>query len=208
MHLSIILKDMVTERRLQRIETACSQKQEGIIVLQDIHDPHNAQAVIRSCECFGIQTIYLIFEKEKRFNPSEFGKLASSSANKWLDYKIFESTQDCMTELKASGYKIVATSLKEESQTIYDFDFTAQEKIALCFGNEQVGLNEAAISQADSTLYIPMHGMIQSLNLSVTAALCLFEMTRQRKAKNFDQFLFSKEKQESLKEKFLAEHCN
>ena len=199
---------MVTETRLNRIKKAVDNKQEGIIVLQDIHDKHNAQAVIRSCECFGIQKVYLIFEEEKRFNPSEFGKLASSSANKWLDYETFSSTQECFDKLRSTGYKIVATALGEDSVEIYDFDFCEYKKFALCFGNEQVGLSELAIENSDFVLNIPMHGMIQSLNLSVTAALCLFEMTRQRKVNGSENFKYSELEQKNLTEKFLAENCN
>ena len=199
---------MVTERRLNRIKNAVANKQEGIVVLQDIHDPHNAQAVIRSCECFGIQKVYLVFENEKRFNPEEFGKLASSSANKWLEYEAFMSTQECFSKLKEDGYKIVATALKDDSVAIYDFDFSSHKKFALCFGNEKDGLSKEAIELADQTLNIPMHGMIQSLNLSVTAALCLFEMTRQRKAKGFQDFSLDEAVKKQLVEKLLVENCN
>ena len=139
---------------------------------------------------------------------SKFGKLASSSANKWLDYDFFTSTEECFKKLKAEKYNIVATALNNESKSIYDFDFCEQQKFALCFGNEQMGLNDFAISNADQVLNIPMHGMIQSLNLSVTAALCLFEMTRQRKEKGFAEFCFSQQKQEDLKQYFLQEKSN
>lgn len=199
---------MVTERRLKRVQNTVANKQEGIIVLQDIHDKHNAQAVIRSCECFGIQKVYLIFEEEKRFNPAAFGKLASSSANKWLDYEFFNSTKECFSKLKEDGYQIVATALSNDSVEIYDFDFCAHKKFAICFGNEQVGLDKVAIENSDCILNIPMHGMIQSLNLSVTAALCLFEMTRQRKSKGFAEFKYSELDQKKLVDRFLAENCN
>lgn len=199
---------MPTERRLARITNSVANKQEGIIVLQDIHDPHNAQAVIRSCECFGIQKIYLIFEKEKRFNPSEFGKLASSSANKWLDYEVFESSEACFTKLKSDDYKIVATALSDTSVSIFDFDFTSHKKFAICFGNEKEGVSKYVVENADEVLNIPMHGMIQSLNLSVTAALCLFEMTRQRKAKGYESFTYSESEQKKLVEKLVLKNCN
>jgi tRNA (guanosine-2'-O-)-methyltransferase len=199
---------MVTERRLNRIKKAVANKQEGIIVLQDIHDRHNAQAVIRSCECFGIQKVYLIFEKEKQFNPTEFGKLASSSANKWLEYEAFESTQVCFEKLKLDGYHIIATALTDDSVSIYETDFASNKKIALCFGNEKDGLTKEAVEAADQVLNIPMHGMIQSLNLSVTAALCLFEMTRQRKEAGFENFSLETKVQKALIDKFLVENCN
>ena len=199
---------MVTERRLNRIKTAVANKQEGIIVLQDIHDKHNAQAVIRSCECFGIQKVYLVFENEKRFNPNEFGKLASSSANKWLDYECFESTEECFKKLKEDDYQIVATALNDISVSIYDFDFCAHQKFAICFGNEKEGLSDYAVKNADAVLNIPMHGMIQSLNLSVTAALCLFEMTRQRKVSGFENFAFDENYKQALIDRFLEQNCN
>lgn len=196
---------MVTDRRLEKIVSVVSSRQEGIIVLEDIHDPHNAQAVIRSCDCFGFQTIYMIFQNEKQFNPEKMGKLASSSANKWVDYKIFNSTRACFEELKAYGYTSYATVLKSDVKSIYDCDFAkADEKLAIVFGNEHAGLTQEAIELADNLVTIPMNGMIQSLNISVSAAIFLFEINRQRHVAGFDKFVFSVDEQEKLVEDFLS----
>lgn len=186
-----------TPERTEKVKRVVENRQEGIIVLEDIHDPHNAQAVIRSCDCFGFHTVYIIFENEKRFNAVEMGKLASSSANKWLDYKYFTSTKECFAELKKDGYETYVTILDKEARSIYDYDFTEKKKIALVFGNEHAGISKFAAENADHKLYIPMHGMIQSLNLSVTAAICMFETARQRQ-KNFSEFQLDEERRTNL----------
>jgi len=186
-----------TPERSEKVKRVVNNRQQGIIVLEDIHDPHNAQAVIRSCDCFGFHTVYIIFENEKQFNATKMGKLASSSANKWLDYKYFSSTEECYKELKKQGYKTYATILDKEARSLYDYNFTETKKIALVFGNEHAGISEYAAKNADHKLYIPMHGMIQSLNLSVTAAICMFEVTRQRQ-ENFSEFQLEEQAQERL----------
>lgn len=153
-------------------------RQKAIVILEDIHDPHNAAAVWRSCDAFGIGTVYLIFNNEKEFNPKKIGKASSSSANKWLDFKIFHSTEECLEEVSRDGYKIYATILDKEAKSIYETKF--EEKAAIILGNEHAGLSETAIKMADYKIYIPMVGMVQSLNLSVTAGICLFEYGRQQ----------------------------
>jgi tRNA (guanosine-2'-O-)-methyltransferase len=172
------LRFMNSERK-EKIEAMRRNRSENVVVLQDIHDPHNAAAVWRSCDAFGIGTVYLIFEQEKKFNPKKVGKASSSSANKWLDFKIFESTEECLTELKNKGYKIYGTVVDKEAKKIQNLKLKHQ-KIALMLGNEHRGLSEMAVKMADEKIYIPMKGMVQSLNLSVTAGICLWEMTRQK----------------------------
>ncbi len=115
---------MVTPERLAKLQAVGARRQEGVIVLEDIYDPHNAQAVFRTAEVFGFQRIALIFDKQKAFDPKRVGKLSSSSANKWLDFMIFTSkafkvgqkvhlgekpTVSCLEDLKAKGYEIWAT---------------------------------------------------------------------------------------------------
>jgi tRNA (guanosine-2'-O-)-methyltransferase len=176
------------EKRLAKIKQVVSKRQNLIVVLEDIHDPHNAQAVIRTCDAFGVQNVYFIFDQEKRFNAKKIGKSSSSSANKWLDFKFFDKTEECFRDLKNQGYKIFATALSEQAQSIYDFDFSTTQKIALVLGNEHRGLSEFAVQHADQTLMIPMFGMVQSLNLSVTAALFIYEITKQRLEAGYEKF--------------------
>lgn len=174
---------MKTDREIKKQKVA-ENRQEGIIVLEDIHDPHNAAAVWRSADCFGFQKIYLIFEKEESFNPKRIGKESSSSANKWLDFEIFRSTEECIKKLKADGYTTYATVLDKEAKKLQITNFKLR-KTALMFGNEHRGLSEAAIKMADKKIYIPMKGMVQSLNLSVTAGICMWEIMRQRLGGDF-----------------------
>jgi len=193
------------EDRHKKVFEVIERRQEGVIVLEDIHDPHNAAAVWRSCDGFGFQKVYLIFEKEKVFNPKKIGKASSSSANKWLDFKVFKSTKQCLEELKKDGYKIFATVLDKEAKNINKVDFKIN-KIALMMGNEHQGLSETAIKMANEKVYIPMKGMVQSFNLSVTAAIVMYEVDRQRnnlpKSLSFgkrDFHLSEKEKEEIKK---------
>lgn len=144
-----------------------------------MHDPHNVAAACRSAEGFGFGKIWLIFDKEKSFDPKKVGMTSSGSANKWLDFRIFRSTKECLEELRKEGFEIWATVLDESVDKISEADFT-REKIAVLFGNEHRGLSKEARKGADRKVYIPMKGMVQSFNLSVTAAILMYEINRQR----------------------------
>lgn len=168
------------ETREEKIERVMGQRHGGIIVLEDIHDPHNAAAVWRSCDAFGFGRVNLIFEQEKKFNPKQVGKASSSSANKWLDFEIFESTEECLETIKDKGYTIYATMVDETAESLMKATFE-ESKVAICFGNEHRGLSETAIKMADRKIYIPMQGMVQSLNLSVTAGVVMWEYLKRKK---------------------------
>ena len=170
----------MSENRAEKIERVMKNRHGGIIVLEDIHDPLNAAAVWRSADAFGFGKIYLIFNKEVKFNPKKIGKETSGSANKWLDFEIFSSAEECFQKLKEQGYKIYATVLDKEARDLSLSDFRYQKKVAIVLGNEHRGLSEEAIKMADEKIYIPMLGMVQSLNLSVTAGICMWEYVRQR----------------------------
>ena len=193
---------MVTERREQKIRAVVAKRQKGLtVVLEDIHDPHNAEAVLRSCDAFGIQIVHFIFEQEKYFDPRKVGKATSSSANKWLDFKIYFSTEQCLTDLRAEGYELIATVTSPEAESIFDAHFSA-DRIAILAGNEHRGLSEKALALAHRQVTIPMFGMVQSLNLSVATALFIYEVTRQR-LPNLKQYLLSPDEQEALVQDFI-----
>ena len=165
--------------RKDKIEAVIQQRREGLVILEDIHDPHNAEAVMRTVEAMGWQKVWLIFEKEVGFDPKQVGKSSSSSANKWLRFEIFGSTKECLEKAKKEGYVVYATVLDSEADSLAESDLT-KRKIAWCVGNEHRGLSQMAINMADKKVYIPMKGMVQSLNLSVATAICLWETERQR----------------------------
>ncbi|MCX6792749.1 MAG: RNA methyltransferase [Candidatus Falkowbacteria bacterium] len=194
----------MTPEREQKLKQVIQNRQQGVVVLEDIHDPHNAAAILRSCDAFGIQKICFIFEKEKRFNPRRIGHLSSASASKWLDMEFFTSTIKCLSTLKRRGYYIIATALDEKAKDFRKADLT-RPKTVLMFGNEYRGLSIKAQKLAHETVYIAMKGLVQSLNLSVTAAVCLAELDRQRaqkKAKN--RYFLTKLEQGRLLKKWSA----
>ncbi|MEK9181278.1 MAG: RNA methyltransferase [Patescibacteria group bacterium] len=165
---------------MQKIKAVAKNRQSGLaVVLEDIHDPHNAEAVFRSCEAFGVQEVYLIFDRESPFNPKRIGKKTSGSANKWLNFHIYKSAKECFADLKAKRYFLAATVLDKGASSIYKARLS-QKKLALIFGNEHRGLSAGSQKLSDHKLFIPMRGMVQSLNLSVTAGIFLYEISRQR----------------------------
>lgn len=173
---------MVTPIRRQRFIAVAKARQRGfVMVLEDVHDPMNAAAIMRTADAFGIQEICLIFAKEKPWNPRRIGKASSSSANKWLTFTVYRSTAACLSSLSRRGYEIIATALTPDAANLYRTKLTAP-KLALVVGNEHRGLSATALARADHTVAVPMRGMVQSLNVSVTAALAIAEITRQRDA--------------------------
>lgn len=190
------------QKRINRIKKVVANRQPGILVVfEDIHDPHNAAAIMRTMDAMGIQNAWFIFDKEEAYNPKKVGKATSSSANKWLDFRIFTSALDCIRTLKKQGYHIVVSALTDESISLEDYRCT-EKKIALFVGNEHRGVSEETLKHADTILKIPMLGFVQSLNVSVATAMILWEITRQRRQPKTPIHIPKKE-QNRLLEDFL-----
>jgi tRNA (guanosine-2'-O-)-methyltransferase len=193
------MNDIISEKRLNKIKKVVSDRQKDfVVVLENIYDPHNAAAIIRTCDGLGIQRVYFIFEEVDSYNPKKIGKLSSSSANKWLDFEIFKSTKRCLNKLKREGYEIYATILDEGAEDLYGVDFLKSNKIAILVGSESMGISQKAIDLADRKIYIPMKGMVQSFNVSVTAAIFLYEISRQRLNKTNKYCLPPKERKKLI----------
>ena len=141
------------------------------VVLEDIYQSHNAAAVLRSCDCFGVQDVHVV-EARNPFCPA--GDVAVGSA-KWVDWYRHASIQDAYRHLRAQGYRIVATLPHENDQMITDLDIS--QPTALVFGTELTGLTQEAIDGADAYVKVPMYGFTESFNISVCAALSLFALT-------------------------------
>lgn len=188
-------KGGLSERRLKRVIETASQRQSGLMMLmEDVHNPHNLMAISRSCDAFGVQNLAFTMEDENLFDPKQLGKVSSASASKWLDYRVFEDgTRDAMTTLKNEGWHIMATWVNPDAKSIYEIDFAEHDKLVLMVGNEHAGISPTAVELADSYTYIPMQGMIESFNVSVAAALSLFEASRQRRASDKDFSLSDEE---------------
>ncbi|HTY11064.1 MAG TPA: RNA methyltransferase [Bacteroidota bacterium] len=167
---------MRSERRTQKIVTVLSRRQPDLtIVIENIHDPHNVSAMLRSADAVGIHEVQLVYTKEKF---PKVGKKSSSSANKWVERRRFDSLRECYDRLHSEGFLIYATRLDEAARPLYSFDL--KKKVAFVFGNEHAGVSDEAASLADASIMIPMMGMIQSLNVSVACAVTLYEALRQR----------------------------
>lgn len=164
------------ERRAEKLRRALSLRQPDLtVVLENIHDPHNVSAILRSCDAVGVLRVELLYNVE---TFPRIGKKSSSSANKWLDCRRHTSVADCYACLRGEGFRVYATRLGEATTSLYDLDLSRPS--ALVFGNEHRGVSGEAAEMADGNFHIPMVGMIQSLNVSVAAAVSLYEAHRQR----------------------------
>lgn len=163
--------------RQQKMRKVLSQRQPNItVVLEDVHDPHNLSAVMRSCDAIGIMEVYVV----NTLTPpiTKVGKRSSSGAKKWITLHVFESVDECMQAVKAKYDTVYATHLSQDAVSLYDLKLTGS--VALLFGNERLGLSPEILKYADGNFIIPMQGMVQSLNVSVACAVSLFEAMRQR----------------------------
>ncbi|MCK5145420.1 RNA methyltransferase [bacterium] len=169
--------------RLRRIRKMLKKRQSGLtVVLENIYDPYNAEAVFRSCDAFGVQDVHVIKAQRGRRVRGAIRNTTSGSARKWLCLHYYDCPEVCLEKLKAQGYQLVATVASDEAETtLYESDLYSRP-IALLLGNEHAGLTTEVINLSDMRLTIPMNGLVQSLNLSVTASIILYEATRQRKA--------------------------
>ncbi len=171
---------MPTEQRVNKLKRVAEARQAGFtVVIEDVYDPHNLGAISRSCDAFGIQQINVIFETHPAYDPKEVGKNSSTATNKWLDYRVHHGTETALKALKAEGWTLVAAALDPAAESIFEADLCLP-RIALLFGNEKTGLSATALALADRKVLIPMRGIAQSMNVSVSAALCIYEVTRQR----------------------------
>ena len=174
------MRKFKTEKRLEKISNAVNSRQFSLrVVLENIHDPHNVSAIFRTCDSVGIPKVSLIYNNE---DFPKVSRISSASANKWVEKEKFSNVEDCYKSLRNEGFKIYASTLVENAVDFYSLDFT--QKAAIVMGNEHRGISDEAARLADAAFYIPMHGMIQSLNVSVAAAVILFEAKRQRLLKN------------------------
>ena len=169
-----------SEQRQNKIYSVLKARQYSLqVVLENIHDPHNVSAIFRTCDAVGIPETALIYNEEKF---PKIGRKTSASAFKWVDKIKYESVDECYFDLHAKGFKIYASEISKDAVSLYDIDLT--EKTAIVFGNEHRGVSEEAAKKADKKFLIPMYGMVQSLNVSVAAAVVLYEALRQRLIKN------------------------
>lgn len=193
------MRNFLTERRLSRIEKTIRQRQHSLAVaIENVHDPHNVSAIFRTCDAVGVPKVDLIYTIEKF---PKIHKVTSASAFKWVEKENHSSVKSCFDKYHKSGYKIYSSLLDENSVSLYDLDFT--QKTLIVLGNEHRGVSDDAVKYADETFYIPMRGMVESLNVSVAAAVTLYEAQRQRLQKGlYDNSELTEEELESWIDKW------
>ncbi|MEO8664428.1 MAG: RNA methyltransferase [Ignavibacteria bacterium] len=171
----------MTSKRFTRISKVVEKRQKFLtVVLENIHDAHNVSAILRSADAVGIDKVYLIYNTNKF---PKIGKISSGSAKKWIGLERFDNAKDCFDVLRKNKFRIYSTGIEEDKMvtSLYDLDLTV--KTALVFGNEHTGVSDYVREYSDKNFMIPMYGMIQSLNVSVAVAVCLYEALRQRELK-------------------------
>ncbi|MES2332950.1 MAG: RNA methyltransferase [Bacteroidota bacterium] len=186
----------MTPEREDKLLEVLSKRQEGLtVVMENVDDPHNISAVMRTCEAVGIQDIYVLTTK---IHPhKKFGPRSSSSAAKWLTVHQYTNTKECMADLRKRYSRILTTHLGSDSKDLYSINFT--QSTALVFGNEHDGVSEEIRELADGNFNIPQMGIIQSLNISVACAVSIYEAMRQKKvAGHYDQPSLPAERREAL----------
>ncbi len=214
------LEQFVTEKRKELFKKVLRERTRHFTVaIEDIFQPHNASALVRTCDIFGVQDMHVI-ESKYKFYAS---RLVAKGAQKWIDFSMYNqkdtnNTLNCIAALREKGYKIIATTPHNESCLLQDFDVT--QKSAFFFGVEKEGLSKDVMDNADGFLKIPMVGFTESLNISVAAAIILQNMNEKLKTSTVDWQLSELEKSEiyqdwlektiksikKIKEKYYAEN--
>lgn len=167
----------MTPEREEKLLSVLNKRQNDItIVLENVFDPHNISAVMRTCDAVGIQEIYILNTKIPRHK--KWGAKSSSSAVKWLTIHQFENNEECFTALRKKYAKILTTHLSADAVSLHSINFT--DPLALVFGNEHSGVSDEVRDMADGNFLIPQVGIIRSLNISVACAVTLYEAFRQK----------------------------
>ena len=173
------LENILTENRKERfLNVLKNRTRHFTVAVEDVFQMHNTSAVMRSCEVFGIQELNII---EQRFGK-RIDKEIAMGAQKWVDINAFDSITGCLDNLQSRGYQIIATTPHEDDCLLEDFDIS--KPCALFFGTERDGLSEEIIKRADGFLKIPMVGFTESLNISVSAAIIIQNLTERLRKSN------------------------
>ena len=174
----------MTPERTEKLLKVLHQRQSNLsLIMENVQDPHNISAVLRTCDAVGIQEVYVLSAELPKYK--HFGYKSSSSAIKWLTIHEYHDVQKCVTDVRKKFKTILTTHLSSDAIDLHAIDFT--ESVALVFGNEHAGVSEELRGLADGNFIIPQMGIIQSLNISVACAVTIYEAMRQkRKAGHYD----------------------
>ncbi len=170
----------IRERRLDRMKSVIAKRQYDLtVVLENVHDPHNIGAVLRTCDSVGINEIYVLNTDERLMKKGlQIGSNSSSGANQWIKVNYFEDVEKCYTRVKEHFKSIYGTAIGPKSVGLYELELT--QSCALLFGNEHEGISDESMGYVDQNFLIPQYGFVKSLNISVACAVSLYEVARQR----------------------------
>jgi len=187
----------MTPERYQRLTSVLNKRQPDLtVVLENVFDPHNISAVMRTCDAVGIQDIFILNTKIPPHK--KWGAKSSSSAARWLSIHQFTDANECFAALRQRYKKIYTTHLSSDAVALHDLNLT--EPVALVFGNEHSGVSDEIIAMADGNFIIPQVGIIKSLNISVACAVTLYEAFRQKNnAGHYDSVKLEGEKLKGLR---------
>ena len=198
----------MTEKRLEKIKSVAQKRQGNLtVVLNNVHDPHNIGAVLRTCDSVGIKEIYVLYNDERLGEKNlVLGKRSASSARKWVDVYLYKDVEKCFRDINSKYDLVYGTHLSTESVSLYDLDLT--KSVALVFGNEHSGISEEVLKYLDGNFVIPQVGMVQSLNISVSVAVSLYEVRRQREKSDLysDNTTMTELQKSNLIEDYIARH--
>lgn len=196
----------MTNERRNKIEKVLSKRQNDLtVVLENVFDPHNISAVMRSCDAVGIQEIFVLNTKIPRHE--KWGVRSSSSAAKWLTVHQHTNANECFHILRQRYDRILTTHLSSDAVSLYETDLT--QRVALVFGNEHAGVSDEILAMSDGNFIIPQVGMIQSLNISVACAVSVYEAFRQKIVKgHYNSQKLQGAEYETLSKQWGLEHEN
>src|SRR5512132_581195 len=190
---------LVPERKARIDEVVANRTRSLTVVMEAFCDPQNVNAVLRTCEAFGVQDVHAV---EGPMKPWDRNKKITQNADKWLDVRRWRSTKECLSHLRSEGYAIYATHLGEGARPLGTLPFGG--KVALVFGNEHRGVSDDALALADATYAIPMRGFVQSLNVSVAAAISIATAVERREAERGRHGDLSPDEAHALRERFYV----
>jgi len=167
----------ITDGRLKKLQHVLENRQSGLtVILEQVDDPHNISAVLRTCDAIGIYEVFVIIRKNSI--RKKLGRRSSASAMKWIRVHEFSCISDCLEQVRKKYPLVLCTHLNSEAKSVYETSFT--QSMAIAFGNEHDGISDELLQAADGNIQIPQRGMVPSLNISVACAVILFEAYRQR----------------------------
>ena len=171
---------MISEERAEKLKALAANRQKDLtLILENIYDPHNLGAVLRTCDSVGISEVYALYTIESAEILHKIaGHKSSSGAKKWVDVHVYDNADSCFKDVRKKYDSIYGTHLASDSIGLYDLDLS--QSIALVFGNEHRGMSDEALALVDGNFIIPQSGLTKSLNISVACAVSLYEAKRQR----------------------------